>query len=246
MLAIKTEPEQLYSIFSPFSAFINECVVKSSKEGIRVSGVDTASIGLVNMDVRKDAFNSFEANQESFGLPVNRLLDILSLCETIGSMLYMRFNESENTLEIECGGLYYSLSLLETSSVKKVPEVPELDLTCSVTFKSSELSDAVAAGNMFSDFITFRSDGSKVSVSGGGENNAILSKNSAELVFFEGENANSTFKASYFESILSEISDEEEITIDFGVDYPALVTFSPKKVDCSIEYVLAPRIKGSG
>ncbi len=245
MLAIKTEPEQLHSVFSPFSAFVTECTVKSFKDGISVSAVDTASIGLVNMDVKGNIFDSFEANEESFGLPVNRFLDVLRLCETIDDVLYMRFNESENTLEIECGGLYYSLSLLETSSVKPVPEVPDLDLTCSVTFESGELTDAVSAGNMFSDFITFRSDGSKVSVSGGGENNAILSKNGSDLVFFEGENANSTFKASYFDSILSKIGDEEELTVDFGIDYPALVTFSPKNIDCSIEYVLAPRIKGS-
>lgn len=246
MLAIKIDPEQLYSVFSPFGAFVTECSVNVSKDGMNVSAVDVARIGLVNMTVGASVFKSFEANGESFGLPVNRFLDVVSLCENIDDVLYMRFNESENTLEMQCGGLYYSLSLLEVDSIKHVPEVPDLDLSCSATFKSSELTDAVSAGSMFSDFVTFRSNGSKVSVSGGGENNAILSKNHSELVRFNGGDANSTFKASYFNSILNEIDEEREITIDFGIDYPALVTFSPVNMDCSVEYVLAPRIKGSG
>lgn len=244
MFAATVYPGTLRSLFSPVGAFVNECEVRVSESGVSVSAVDDASIGLVNMVVDKDVFDSFEADECKFGLPVNRFLKVLDLCSENGEKLYLMFNESENTLEIEFNGLYYSLSLLELKSVKDVPEIPDLDLSCLAGFSAAELEDAISASDMFSDFITLQSNGSKVSVSGGGENNAVLMKSGSELLQFNGGKADSTFKISYFKSIVNSVSDEEKIIIESGVDYPSFVTVSPGDTECTIEYLLAPRITG--
>lgn len=242
MFVVTIDSEKAHSIFSPVGAFVSDCNVDVCEDGVNISAVDDARIGLVNVDIGSGAFKSFESSGESFNLPINRFLNVLDLCVDLGEELHIMFNESENTLEIGCGGLFYSLSLLE-KGVQDAPEVPELDFTSSATFKLEDLDDAVSAGNVFSDFVTFRSNNSKMSISGGGENNAKLIKSDEELFEFKGGKADSTFKASYFSSILNLFPDGEKIKIKLGVDYPVLIEASLEKECCDVEYVLAPRIK---
>lgn len=245
MFAVNVSPEKLRSGFSLVGAFVDQCTVECSEGKMKVSAVDTAQIGLVNMTVSDCFFETFEYSGNPFTVPLKRFSNVIELCVDVGEPVSLRVDEPENTLHVQCDGLSYSLSLVEPESVTPVPEIPEIDVSCSATFEAKELRKTVSAGNMFSDFVTFRSNNTRVTVSGGGENNVVLSKKNHGLIEFDGGNADSTFKTSYLTSILDEIDDGECVTVNFGVDCPAFVEFSPTNLDCSIEYVLAPRIKAS-
>ncbi len=109
------------------STLVDEAKFRLNTDGISARAVDPANVAMVAFDLNAKAFDSFEASESEIGIDLVRFMDILGMASK-GDKLELNLNEETRKLEIRTGGLAYTLSLLDPSSIRKEPKVPNLEL----------------------------------------------------------------------------------------------------------------------
>lgn len=132
------------------STLVDEAKFRITKDGISARAVDPANVAMVAFDLSVKAFESYEATDGEIGIDLDRLNDILGMT-TKEDKIELNLNEETRKLEIRTDGLAYTLSLLDPSSIRKEPKVPNLELPAKVELNGAELKRAVKAAEKVSD-----------------------------------------------------------------------------------------------
>ena len=132
------------------STLVDEAKFRLNKDGMTARAVDPANVAMVAFDLNAKAFDSFEASESEIGIDLVRFMDILGMAAK-DDKLELNLNEETRKLEIRTGGLAYTLSLLDPSSIRKEPKVPNLDLPAKIAVAGTELKRAVKAAEKVSD-----------------------------------------------------------------------------------------------
>ncbi|MCK5660442.1 MAG: DNA polymerase sliding clamp, partial [Methanosarcinales archaeon] len=135
------------------SSIVDEAKFKITDSGIYVRAVDPANVAMVSLELTSDAFDNFEASELELGVDLVRLTDALDMAERNASVV-MEFNDETHKLQLGIGGLSYTLALLDPSTIRKEPKVPQLDLATSVKIDGTAFKRLVKAAEKVGEYIT--------------------------------------------------------------------------------------------
>jgi len=237
----------LADALEPVSALVSECKIHTHDDGLEITAVDPANVGMNNMELDASACAHYDADGGVLGVNLDRFEDVLGMADS-GDMVSLDLNEETRKLEIVVGGLEYTLALIDPDSIRQEPDIPDLDLPATYVFKASELSRAVTAADLVSDHITIvgkREDELIISADGDTDDvvvdiseDKLLSGNHAE-----DSPVKSLFSLDYLKSMVGPIDNGTDVSLVVGQEFPVTLRYSMHDGDVSVLNCLAPRIQ---
>lgn len=226
------------------STLVDEAKFRITKDGISARAVDPANVAMVAFDLSVKAFESYEATDGEIGIDLDRLNDILGMT-TKEDKIELNLNEETRKLEIRTDGLAYTLSLLDPSSIRKEPKVPNLELPAKVELNGAELKRAVKAAEKVSDHMALGVKDKTFYIEAEGDLDKVrLDIPESSLISIQSTgNVRSLFSLDYLNDLAKSLGKAERVAIDLGTDYPVKFTFNIAGGNGTITYLLAPRIE---
>jgi proliferating cell nuclear antigen len=226
------------------STLVDEAKFRLTKDGMSARAVDPANVAMVAFDMNAKAFDTFEATEGEIGIDLVRFMDILGMASR-DDKLELNLNEETRKLEIRTSGLAYTLSLLDPSSIRKEPKVPNLELPAKIVLNGTELKRAVKAAEKVSDHMALGVQDKTFYVEAEGDLDKVrLEIPESSLISLKSTgNVRSLFSLDYLNDIVKSLGKAEQVSIDLGSDYPVKLTFGIAGGNGTVVYLLAPRIE---
>lgn len=225
------------------STIVDEAKFKIMGKGIYVRAVDPANVAMVSLELTSDAFDKYEATELELGVDLVRLMDALDMAEKNASVI-MEFNEETHKLQLGIGGLSYTLALLDTSTIRKEPNVPQLDMPTSVKIDGSTFKRIVKAAEKIGEYITLGIKGDVFFMEAEGDTDRVkLEMTKDEVIDLVPGESRSLYSLDYLANISKAVSSTTELTIELSIDYPVNISFGLAEGKGSVKYLLAPRIE---
>jgi proliferating cell nuclear antigen len=235
--------KSLKDILEVMSGTMSEANIAVSPEGLRISDVDAASVLLTKIIIPADAFDLYEAEAGNLGVDIEKLKDMISSGDS-GDMVVI---EMSDKLDIKVGNLDWSMALIDPSSMRKPPRIPDLDLPAMVSMSGEEFRKMIVAADKVSDHIRIVMEDEIFSMKADGDVEKVsMSLGPDELIDIKYGCANSLFMLSYMKEISKGCKKATAVRLEFGQDYPLRVSTILKHRTSSethISYLLAPRIE---
>jgi len=241
VLSCIVDADVLKKLIKASSILVDEAKLRTSPEGISMRSVDSANVAMVSFELRKDAFELFEADESEIGVDLHRLEDVLGVAKK-GDMVNLSVIDDEK-LRIRIKNLSYTLSLIDPSSMRRDPRVPNLEFSAEVCVDGSEIDRAIKAASKISDHVVLGVENEVFYIEAEGDTDSMrLELTKDELFELKGGNARSMFSLDYLSDMSKSFRNAPEVRIYLGTDYPVKITF-PVSADGEVSYLLAPRIE---
>lgn len=234
----------LQDALAPVLTLVDECKIHLDDEGVQIRAVDPANVGMIDLTVAADTFGHWATSGQLLGINLSQFDDVLAMADSDDTVA-LSLDLETRKLEIAVGGLEYTMALIDPDSIRREPDIPDLDLPCMAVLEGRDLSRAVTAADMVSDHIELSSDGDALRVVAEGDTDDVeLTLTPEDLMTPAAQlaAAESLFSLDYLSDMVSAIGADDEVRVDIGGEMPVTMEFEPADgVDC--EFMLAPRIQ---
>lgn len=241
------EADDLDDFVHNISVFVDECRIRTSPDGLRVRAVDPANVGMVDAELDAEAFEGFDTSKGVLGVNLSRFKEVISLAGS-GDLVTMEYDMETRKLHIETNGVEYTLALIDPDTIRQEPEIPDLDLPCSLEVETSDINRGIKAADMVSDHIEFKTEcahsGDQFIIEARGDTDDVeLKLGSEDLVSSSivGDVA-SLFSLEYMKDIKKALPTSGSVGMEMGNEFPIRIRFSNEEETQDIEFMLAPRI----
>lgn len=227
------------------TALVDECKIRLEEDGLAIRAVDPANVGMVDLSLSADAFESYEADGQIIGVNLSRLQDITNMADA-GQLIQLELDEETQKLHIRLEGLEYTLALIDPDSIRQEPDIPDLDLPATIVVEGRDIDRAIRAADMVSDHIALGVDvdDNTFYVSAEGDTDDVyLELDENDLIDLQAGSAHSLFSLDYLKDMNKAIPRDGEITIELGEEFPVKISFEIAEGTGSVTYMLAPRIQ---
>ena len=243
MLKASIDIDLLRDSITALSVIVSEVRLKIKPDGISVKAVDAANVAMVIFDLKGGAFESYQAEEAEVGIDLVKLNDILGIVEK-KTLVDMELDMAAQKLHLNFGGLSYTLSLLDPSTIRSEPRVPQLDLPARIVLSGQDLKRAVKAAEKISDHMTLGVAGDLFFMEAKGDTDQVrLEMGTDQLIDLKSGEANSLFSLDYLLDIIKSAGKANEVTLSIGCDFPILIEFDVAPASCHVTFLLAPRIE---
>ena len=252
MFEAKIDANVLRGCIEAITAVVDEGKLRIAEDGLKLRAVDPANVAMVSFELQSDAFDEFrfaaaEAAAESkaeteIGMDFVKLLGILG----IGGReeVELELDEHAQKLFTRMGSLSYTISLLDPSSLRKEPKVPELEFPARVIIETEEFRRAIRAAEKIGDHIALGVDGEVFFMEAEGEMDKLrLELRKEQLIDLTPGTLHSLYTLDYISAMSKGMSHAENITLNLGKDYPLQIEFEMAEGKGKVGYLLAPRIE---
>ena len=212
----------LQNAMKAMSCIIEECIFEITPNGLAARAVDPSNSAMVSIDLRSDAFTQFEADECELGIDLPRLVEILAMSDKSNDV-NLEIDPDTHRLNIEMGGLSYTLSLLDPSSMRKSPTVPQLELPAQITLSGTEFKRMTKAASMTGDHMRIGVEGDTFFMDAKGDTDSVrLELTQSELIDLKPADVSALYALDYLSDMSKGIGNVSEIVINLGRDLPVV------------------------
>jgi proliferating cell nuclear antigen len=243
MFQAKVKSEVLKGIIDVASPLVNEVKFNISPKGVALRAVDPAHVAMVDLEVKRDAFEEFKAGDMELGIDMDKLSGIMRLSST-GDMVSLEHDEESNRLIVRIGNLVRKMGLIDTAGMPD-PKMPSLELPAKVVLKAAELNQGVRASEAVSDHLALMVNKDNFELFAEGDTDTVNLKLPKDLLIDLNvpSKCRSLFSIDYFSNMIKPVKSDDPITIYLGNDNPTRVEFDFAENKGHVTYLLAPRIE---
>ncbi|MFV9676777.1 MAG: DNA polymerase sliding clamp [Methanosarcinales archaeon] len=249
MFEAKIDASTLRACVETITAIVDEGKLRITEEGFKLRAVDPANVAMISFVLQRDAFDDFRFSVESEGdTEIEIGMDFMKLIGILGiggrEDVELKLDEHAQKLYTRMGSLDYTLSLLDPSSLRKEPKVPELEFPAKVIIETEEFRRTIRAAEKIGENIVLGVDGEEFYMEAEGEMDKLrLGLSKEQLIDLTPETVSSLYSLEYISSMSKGMSHAENITLNLGKNYPLQVDFALAEGKVKVSYLLAPRIE---
>ncbi|MHC1570544.1 MAG: DNA polymerase sliding clamp [Methermicoccaceae archaeon] len=238
--------ELLKDALEVMSVLVDEAVMQVADDGIHSKAVEPANAAMVVLDMGVKAFESFEADGGELGVDLTRLSKALNMAQK-GDIAMLELEEDTHKLRLELSGITYHLSLLDPSTIRRVPKVPQLELPARILMRGVDLQRAIRAASDVGSYLVLGVEDDSFYVEVEGDTDKMrFTLTRDELIDLKGSNARSLFSLEYLRDISkSRALAGSDILLEIGIDYPSRLSFEFADGTCKGTYIVAPRVESA-
>jgi len=229
-------------------AVVDEARLKIGKEGWKVRAVDPANVALVDLELRREAFSEFSLGPEEeqkkgkkefvIGVPFDKMRDVLRWCK---GDVALSIEKEKMTLQSDA--YTWTLTLLDPSSIRKEPNMPELELAAKVVVDANDFKKVLRAAEKISYQVAIGVQNESFFVEAEGEIETMrYSLHKDELVHLSGSDCRSLFSLEYLTAMAKGFA-SDTLTLHISTDHPLKIEFDIADGNGKVVYMLAPRIE---
>ena len=243
MFKAELKSDVLKSIVNAISPISDEVKFQISSEGMSMKSIDPTHIAMIGLEINKNAFESFQADDTEIGIELDKIKDILKLTGS-GENIVMEQDAEHGRLIFKLGNITRRMSLLDNSSIGSF-KVPNLELSATIVVPAFELQRGIKASGDISDHITLSAEENHFELICSGDSDSVnLVMDGSSLVSIEApEPVRSAFTIDYFSNLMKAVPSDTNITIGLSTDKPVKISFGLADGNGVVRYLLAPRIE---
>jgi len=243
-LKAKIKKSKLDDVIGIVNIIADETRLYIDESGIRMRDVDPAHVGMVDVELNKDAFESFEGSEAILGLPIAKLSKATQLA-TSDDTIKLEHETEKDRLCVQFGHITQRIPLLNTEGMTD-PNIPDLDLETEIVSVAEHIKTGIRATNNISDHVSITVSPQNFKVFAEEDEDSVdLTLGLAELEKLEANNkVKAMFALDYLSDMVKQIPKKKNINIFLGPDYPIKIEFEFAGGNGSARYLLAPRIEG--
>ncbi|MCP1661766.1 MAG: DNA polymerase sliding clamp [Methanocalculus sp. MSAO_Arc1] len=245
MLKATIDAEVFRESIDVISALVGECRMHIDESGIQTRAVDTSNVAMVSLELDAAAFQSYTATPLEIGLDIAKMKNILGMVGK-GDPIDLELDAEGRKLHISFKSYRYSISLLDTKTIRKDPNPPNLSLPAVLKIPGDTLNNAIKAAAVVSDKIALKVDPTTpvfTMIAEGDTDNIKLELGRDDLEFSEAAEARSLFSLDYLKDMGKVVSKAAIVEIRLGIDHPVQFIFTIAQENGRVTYLLAPRIE---
>jgi len=240
-------------------AVVDEARLKIYEDAWRIRAVDPANVALVDLELRSEAFEEYtfspttrqdseeseeradEGVFEEIGVDFGKFNDVLRSGWRKGTVSIIL--DDKDKLSVQLDALSYTMSLLDVSSLRKEPKLPELDFSTRVVLDADDFKRTIKAAEKIGEHIAMGVEGDEFYMESESEMEKMrFSLRGDELLALSGGDARSLFSLEYLTAMSKGIS-SETLTLHISTDHPLKIEFDIADGNGKVVYMLAPRIE---
>ena len=245
MLKATIDADVFREAIDVISALVPECRLHTTDSGISTRAVDTANVAMVSLELKKEAFDSFKASKSEVGIDISKMKNIFNMMGK-GDLISLELPENAQKIQVSVHGYHYSITLLDTNTIRKDPNPPTISLPGKLTISGDDLNNAIKAAAVISDKIAIGinpKDETFYMIADGDTDNIRREFSKDELKSLTPNEARSLFSLDYLKDMGKVMSRAPEVEIFIGLDHPVRFSFDIANGNGHVEYLLAPRIE---
>ncbi len=243
MFQAKIRSDTLKGIVNIISTLVDEAKFNIGPEGLNLKAVDPAHVAMIDLNINKEAFEEYAADETNIGVDLDKVKDVLKLASS-GDIVEMEQDEEKSRLVMKVGNIVRRMNLVDTSSMSD-PRVPELNLPALVEVSVSEIQKGIKAAESVSDHIALTAEPEYFELYSEGDTDSVnlrLEKSQLISVTVE-EKARSLFPLDYFSNLVKAVPSDTSVRINLGNNFPVRIMFNLADGNGNVGYLLAPRIE---
>ena len=136
MFKARIKADSLKEFIGTVGSLVDEAKINVSEDGLQVKAVDPSHVAMIEANLMKSAFDSFEVSDIQMGLDIDKFKSVLTMAGK-DEMVILEKDDELNRLVVNIGNLTRAMPLLDTSGMPD-PKVPSLDLPAAVSVASGE------------------------------------------------------------------------------------------------------------
>jgi proliferating cell nuclear antigen len=247
MFEAKIDTGVLKESMDAVTAVVEEGKLKITEEGFKLRAVDPANVAMVFFELHHDAFDDFNLDLENeaeieIGVDFVKLTGILG----IGGRgeVELRLDEHGQKLFIQIGSLFYTISLLDTSAVRKEPKIPDLEFSTQIGMNTDDFRQVIKASEKIGDRIKLGVDDEVFYMETEGDQDKVrLELRKDQLLHLTPGVLHSTFSLNYISAMNKGMGKAESVMLNMSKDYPMQIEFELAEGKGKIGYLLAPWVE---
>ncbi len=242
MFNAELKADTLKGIVNIISTLIDEVKFTITPEGMTLKAVDAAHVAMIEMEIEKCAFESYEAEPCEIGLDLDKVKSVLKLASS-GDVISMQQDDSMGRLVFKIGNITRRMNLVDTSTMGDT-KVPQLSLIAKISLPVDELQKGIRAADTISDHITLRAAPGCFELSCEGDTDSVsLHLEGGSVQVDTDVDVRSMFPLDYFANITKAIPAGTVVGVELDNDYPVKLVFALADGNVRVNYLLAPRIE---
>ncbi|WP_050038502.1 MULTISPECIES: DNA polymerase sliding clamp [unclassified Haloarcula] len=235
----------LKTILKALRANVDEARFKIDESGIRVRAVDPANVAMDDLTLNTSAFESYDATPGVLGLDLDRFADPVNLAKK-DDLVQFSLDRETRKLVVFVDGIEFRMACLDPATIRAEPTLPELELPASATLDRDVLQQGVKAADLVADHVGFRMDADEevLRIEAEGDTDTVdfqLDEEKLDQATFA--EASSLFSLDYMKKIVRTIPKGASVTVDFGSEFPIMLSYDLDDDAGSMTRMLAPRIE---
>jgi proliferating cell nuclear antigen len=245
MLKATIDADIFREAIDAISALVPECRLHTADNGISTRAVDTANVAMISLELKKEAFDSYKATKSQVGIDISKMKNIFNMMGK-GDFISLELPENAQKMQVSVHGYHYSITLLDTNTIRKDPNPPTINLPGKLTISGDNLNNAIKAAAVISDKIAIGinpKDETFYMVAEGDTDNIRREFGKDELISLTPNEARSLFSLDYLKDMGKVMGRAAEVEIFLGLDHPVRFSFDIANGNGHVEYLLAPRIE---
>jgi len=214
-------------------------------EAMSVNAVDPANVAMVSLDLPSAAFSSYEATEAELGIDLRKLGDILDMAAK-DEAVALELDEVQHRLVVKMRGLAYTMSLLDPSSIRKSPKMPNLQLPGLVVINGDNFKRGMKAAGKVSDYVSVGITGETFFIEGTGDVDSVKFELKREqMLELRSSEVKALFSLDYLSDISKIAGKSERVSIELGNDFPVRISHGIANGEGSVVYIAAPRVESN-
>jgi proliferating cell nuclear antigen len=235
----------LKTILKALRANVDEARFRIDESGIRVRAVDPANVAMDDLTLNTSAFESYDATPGVLGLDLDRFADPVNLAKK-DNLVQFSLDRETRKLVVFVDGIEFRMACLDPATIRAEPTLPELELPASATLDRDVLQQGVKAADLVADHVGFRMDADEevLRIEAEGDTDTVdfqLDEEKLDQATFA--EASSLFSLDYMKKIVRTIPKGASVTVDFGSEFPIMLSYDLDDDAGSMTRMLAPRIE---
>ena len=248
MFKARIKADNLKEFIGTVGSLVDEAKLNVNEDGMQIKAVDPSHVAMIEANLIKSAFDSYETDVAEMGIDVDKFKTVLGVAGK-DDMIDLEKDDKLNRLVVTIGNLTRAMPLLDTSGMPD-PKVPSLDLPAFVSVSVEEISQGLKASKSVSDHIALSTtkDSFRLICEGDNQNRVDLTLGKEQLEkLVSPEETTSLFSLEYFALMVNSLPPDRILHINLGTDLPVKVDADLAIEDLTgaqgnVKFLLAPRI----
>lgn len=245
--AVLAESRIWKNLIESISTLVEEGVFIADPAGIRLRAMDPSRVAMVDMELPKSAFESYECTEElPIGVNFDDMKNIMKR-SGVNEKLELEKVEKEARLKIRFRGKSsrtFSLPLLDLG--KEELSVPRISFVATIKLPAATLMEAIKDAEVVSDFVKITAEEDRIRISASGDRGEVeveITKESGELLSVElKESAHALYSLTYLGKMMVASNLSDVAVLMFSTDMPLRLDFNLASGG-RLVYYLAPRME---
>lgn len=227
-------------------------ITLSAGSGFQTGAVDPANVGMVETTLNRDAFESYDLRADTLiGVSIERLIDVVKPANK-DDLVEVTFDGEHRNLIVGWDGHEFTVSLIDPDSIRKEPDLPDLDLPVELEFEeASDFDTAIQFSNSIADSVALAAEDDAFHVVAEGDTDSYEGtfEDREEITFRarpSDERVVSIFSLDYFKDIRKGWDGDAPLTVHLGAEFPTHIETEVRdggSLVGEVTYMLAPRIQ---